>query len=320
MKKTIWKLLLPIAAFSLSSCAFMEMANNQKNSIDLGDGDTFVKWSLVENNNEYRPVESAYFEINKDTIRYFENGELKKEGEASITYHGLDDETRPLTIAINFGYKDHLRIYDELICFTEDTKEEIHQFTIMAEGYHIKPLRQGGVPIRDYHLSEMPYAFGTYVKEESEYSAYKNSDSGKVGDSTKLKGTFVDSSENKFYFLNNCFYNQNGYYFSSSNVYFRYENHAIDDFIEGTIRLTWIDSYEYGRRVNYALLRIMHGTSEPSEQKGVVLDPDYRLVDFNFSSDTQFSFTKGEYFYDNKECSWDPAKFVPGTYTRLNNN
>ena len=64
----------------------------------------------------------------------------------------------------------------------------------------------------------------------------------------------------------------------------------------------------------------MHGTSEPSEQKGVVLDPDYRLVDFDFSSDTQFSFTKGEYFYDNKECSWDPAKFVPGTYTRLNNN
>ena len=59
-------------------------------------------------------------------------------------------------------------------CYTEDDRDALRQFTIMSEGYHIEPLRGGGVPIRDYHLSDMPYAFGTYVKESSEQYTYKN--------------------------------------------------------------------------------------------------------------------------------------------------
>lgn len=318
MKRVISKICLPLIALTLSGCAFFEFKDNEKLVVDMGDGDSYITWSLVENNNEYRPIQEAHFEINKTNFKYYEDGELKKQGDVRSVYHGLDHTTRPLTIRLSFGYSDNLEQYDELICFTEDEKESLHQFTIMAEGYHIKPLRGGGVPIRDYHLSDMPYAFGTYVKDGTERKAYQNKNSGKVTESVKLNETFTDESENKFYFLNNCYFNVEGYYFTSSRIYFRYENNIKDISIEGTISLTWVDSYAYGRRVDYALLRIMHGEDEPSEQRGVVMDPDYHLVDFVFSDENTFSFTKGEYFYENRECPWDPNDFIPGTYRKSN--
>lgn len=315
MKKFILELLLPVIALTLSGCAFLEFAKNDKLVVDLGDGDTFVKWNLVENYNEYRPVQSAYFEINKDTIRYYENGNLKKEGNARILYNGFDNETRPLTIALKFGMDENgVDAYDELVCYTEDAKESIHQFTIMAEGYHVKALRMGGVPVRDYHISEMPYAFGTYVKEDTECSYYRGPSEIKVREATKLKGTYVDASENKFYFLNHNCYREDGYYYTSSNIYFRYENNIKNTFLEGTIRLSYYDSHELNRRVDTALLYVMHGQSEPSSEKGVVLEPDYQLLDFSFLEDGSLSFSEGTYFYDVRECDWNPANFVPGTY------
>ena len=68
--------LLAVLTLSLSGCAFLEIAENKQRVVDLGDGENFVKWNLVENDNEYHQVESAYFEINKDTIRYYEDGTL----------------------------------------------------------------------------------------------------------------------------------------------------------------------------------------------------------------------------------------------------
>ena len=318
MKKYILKLLLPIIAMSLSSCAFFEFQEADKLVVDLGEGDNFVKWSLVENDNEYRPVQSAYFEINKDTIKYYEDGNLKKQGNARILYYGLDNETRPLTIALKFGLnEDGFDPYDELVCYTEDAKESVHQFTIMAEGHRVKALRNGGVPVRDYHLSEMPYAFGTYVKEGTERTAYIKPEKVNVGEAAKLKGTFIDESNNKFYFLNNSLFRKNGYYYTSSCRYFRYENKENNTFIEGTIALSVIDSWEFKREVSFAKLWVLHGQSEPAKEKGVTLEPDYHLVDFLFQDENTLSFSDARYFYENQECDWDPANFVVGTYVRV---
>lgn len=314
MNKLISKLLLSVITLTLSSCAFLEIEENKKLVVDLGDGDNTVKWSLVENLNDYRPVQSAYFEVNKNTIKYYEDGTLKKEGTPTATYLGLDSSTSPLVISLGFGKDEKgFNNYDRLYCFTEDEKESLHQFSIMAEGYEIKPLRMGGVPVRDYHLSEMPYAMGTYVKEGTELSSYTNS-SDKSFEADKLKGSFVDASNNKFYFINNCFHRTDGYYFLSGNVYFRYENNIKNIFLEGTIGLSYFDSWELNRRVDVALLYVMHGQSEPAKEKGVYLDPDYQLLDFAFSEDGSLSFSEGTYFYDVRECDWDPTNFVPGTY------
>ena len=267
MKKFVLKLLLPLIGLTLSSCAFLEIAENKQRVVDLGDGENFVKWNLVENNNEYHQVESAYFEINKNTIRYYEDGTLKKEGAPNAVYFGPESTTSSLVLQLKFGKsEDGVREADNLYCFTEDEKENVHQFTIMAEGYEVKALRRGGVPVRDYHLSEMPYAMGTYVKENTEQYKYQNSTDKDIT-ADKLKGSFVDASNNKFYFLNNCYYQQNGYYLLSANIYFRYENHAKNIFLEGTICTSYFDSYELNRRVDVAFYMCCMGKANHQVKK-----------------------------------------------------
>ena len=93
MKKLLTVLLAMTIIFSLSGCAFAEFLENEKNAVDLGDGEEYVKWHLVENDNEYSAVESAYFEFCKDSFRYYENGELKREGEVGINYYGVEKGT-----------------------------------------------------------------------------------------------------------------------------------------------------------------------------------------------------------------------------------
>ena len=52
MKKLTSKLMLPLLALTLSSCAFFEFKDNEKNMVDMGNGENSIKWNLVENNNE----------------------------------------------------------------------------------------------------------------------------------------------------------------------------------------------------------------------------------------------------------------------------
>ena len=49
-------LLFPVLVLSLSSCAFFEFEEAKKYDIDLGDNENYVRWNLIENNNECRPV------------------------------------------------------------------------------------------------------------------------------------------------------------------------------------------------------------------------------------------------------------------------
>ena len=68
MKKILVLLIILILSFSFSGCALTELLNDEKNVIDVSNGESYVKYNLVSNNNEYRPVESAYFEFLKDTF------------------------------------------------------------------------------------------------------------------------------------------------------------------------------------------------------------------------------------------------------------
>ncbi len=312
MNKLTKTFLFPILVLSLSGCAFFEMENNRQYNVDLGDDDNYVKWNLVENNNKYRPVQSAYFEFAKDKFIYYEDGALKKEGKSSVKYFGLEDAISQMTIIINTtntNYDDG-RIY----CFTEDAKDDLHQFTMMSMGYEIKPLTTGGVPVRDYHLSEMPYAFGTYVKEGNEKYTYQHERL-----LTKYNGSFVDENGNKFYLLTNLYANDSGSTVTYGTTYFRYENNLNHTFIEGTLGPSGYDDWELGYYRTTALLYIMHGESEPAKEKGVYASPDYHLYDFTFDeTDTAITFTSAAYFDENnKECDYNPTNFVPGTYTKV---
>ena len=76
MKKSIILFLILIVSFLLTGC---DLLTQDDNVVDLGNGETAIKWNLVINDNEYRPVQSAYFEFNEDTFKYYEEGILKKE-------------------------------------------------------------------------------------------------------------------------------------------------------------------------------------------------------------------------------------------------
>ncbi len=315
MKKILAIIFTFLICLTFSGCFLSELSNDKKNIVDLGNKQTFVKWNLVHNNNLYRQVESAYFEFNNETFKYYENGELKKQGSHRITYYGLENTISPLHLNLEFG-KDSsgFNVYDYIDCYTEDSKEDLHQFTIISEGYHIEPLRSGGVPIRDYHLSDMPYAFGTYVKESAEQYTYKN---GKVNylNCAKLDGTFIDESGNKFYFANNAYSSDSESV--SYDIYMRYENNLDNTVLEGNIKLSYYDDWDTGEQRNCALLYVMHGENEPSEEAGISVFADYQLNDFNFGDDDSICFSGGDYFTDNPECDFNPNNFIAGTYYKV---
>ena len=202
-------------------------------------------------------------------------------------------------------------------CYTEDAKEDLHQFTIISEGYHVETVRDGGVPVRDYHLSEMPYAFGTYVKEESEPYTYQNGKANYLN-CARLDGTFVDEAGNKFYFANNSYSSDPNS--ASYTVYMRYESRENSTFVEGTIGLSYYEDFYTNERHDVALIYVMHGEWEPAEEKGTSAFADYQLMDFSFDGDDSFTFAFAEYFSDTKECDYDPTHFIPGTYRRISAN
>ncbi len=318
MKKLLALLLVLFMTIGLSGCALMELFHDKDNVVNLGDGDRTAKWHLAVNDNEYRPVDSAYFEFDKTSFKYYENGLLKKEGTHRITYYGVENSNTPLHLNLEFG-KDNtgLSIFDYVDCYTEDKKDDLHQFTIISQGYHIEPLRSGGVPVRDYHLSDMPYALGTYVKEGKEQYQYKNGRVNYLG-CASLSGQFIDGSGNLLYFVNNSYsasYQSTDY--SKYTVYMRYENNTNNTFVEGTIKLSYFDDWDTGNNRKVATIYVLHGENEPALAAGTYAEPDYQLLDFTFIGDTTISFSSGDYFYDNHECAFNPTNFVGGTYNKI---
>ncbi|MBR2296002.1 MAG: hypothetical protein IKA43_01185 [Clostridia bacterium] len=321
MKRFFAILLILSMTLCLMGCDFVsniigEGDDDEEDVVNLGEeggeGEGLVKWVLVQNNNEYSDVESAYFEFGADSFKYYENGELKKEGSPRITYHGLENSISPLNITLNFGTDSTgLSIFDYLECYTEDERDSLCQFTIMREGYHIDPPRTGGVPVRDYHLSEFPYAFGTYVKEGNEPYTYQNGKANYLN-CAKLDGAFVDQGGNKLYFVNNAY--SCDPQSVSYDIYMRYENNINNTSVEGTIKLSYYDKAD-GRH-SIAMIYVLHGVDEPSKEGGVSVDADFKLEDFVLGDDS-ISFAFGEYFYGNDECEYDPNNFIGGVYYKV---
>lgn len=318
MKKVFSLVFISLLLLCLSGCSILELIKDDDDIVDLGSGETIAKWNLVWNNNEYRPVETAYFEFDNTNFKYYENGELKKEGSHRITYFGVENTISPLHLNLNFGLDStRFSIYDYIYCYTEDSKDNLHQFTIISEGYHIKPLRSGGVPVRDYHLSDMPYAFGTYVKEGTEQYEYKN---GKVNylNCAKLDGTFIDEFGNKLYFANNSYSSNNdSNVYSSYTIYMRYENNQKNITLEGTIKLSWYEDFYTKEHYDVALIYVMHGESEPGEESGTSVEADYELFKFVFTDENDIQFESAKYFSEKKECEFDPIDFVGGLYHKV---
>mgnify|MGYP003526485739 CR=1 FL=1 len=137
MKKIIALIIVFVTVLGLSGCAFFEIFDDNSNVVDLGASERYVRWSLVENDNEYSTVESAYFEFNSESFKYYEDGALKKEGTHRITYLGVENTIAPLHINLDFGKDESgLSIFDYLDCYTEDEKDNLSQFTLAHTDNH----------------------------------------------------------------------------------------------------------------------------------------------------------------------------------------
>lgn len=309
MKKLLGVLIILLLMISLSGCALLDLIHNKDNIVSLGDGKTYIRWNLVSNNNEIRKIDSAYFEFNEDSFRYYENDKLIKAGSHRITYYGVDNLISPLHLNLEFGDdSNNFAKYDYIDCYTEDEKDAITQFTIKREAYHVKTVINDGIPIRDYHLKDMPYAFGTYVKESTKEYSYKNGKANYLN-CAKLDGTFYDSFGNIIYFANNSY--SNNVDSSFYTVYMHYENKLNNSCVEGTIYLSYRG--DKPDENNVALIYVMHGESEPSGEEGVSVLADYILEGIELNNES-ITFTSADYYSDLKECDYNPSNFIIGTY------
>lgn len=314
MKKLCTLFLALALLCSLCGCALSEWLHDKDNVVSLGDGNTFVKWHLACNDNAYSTVRSAYFEFNESTFRYYEDGVLKKEGTHRITYYGAEGFVSPLHLDLQFG-KDGsgLSVFDYVDCYTEDARDALCQFTVIREAYHIDAPRSGGVPVRDYHLSDMPYAMGTYVREGAQRRDYQSGKANYLG-CAALDGTYLDEAGNLFYFLNNSYaYDPES---TSYTVYMRYENRAEGSFVEGTVQLSYYEDFLSGTPHNVALIYVTHGHNEPSPSEDEPLLADFQLMDFNLGEDASFTFLNGSHYADPPACDFDPTHFAGGAYRK----
>jgi hypothetical protein len=136
-------------------------------------------------------------------------------------------------------------------------------------------------------------------------------------DCAKLSGLFSDGNGNSIYLVNNSYsasYKSSEY--SKYTAYIRYES-SNGSYLEGTVGLSWYEDQQTGERRNVALIYVMHGENEPGKESGTYAEPDYRLFDFDFVSDSSIAFSGADYFYDNRECDYDPNGFISGIYHKV---
>ena len=200
------------------------------------------KFYLYEAADERAEYMNTYFDIDGSegnfTIKYYENGTLKKEGVFKKIV------TRPDKIGshsdnLHFNLKcgdtyEHISAYTE--CF-----EPLDQFRIIDE-------YSGGDKEIKYFYSELPFVLGTYVREGAEYvkeAATTNEQDyciPTLGNYTaELNGRYSLDEEHYFYFISPRGYvGKDGPYLDS---YFQYYAPGLDKPIEGFAHgITYEDS------------------------------------------------------------------------------
>lgn len=231
MKKYIRFTLLSLIMISSSSCGMFE-------SLFGGDTDTVHKTSYEAITGKYYLYDSldkrhnytdTYFDINGKkgdfTLKYYENGVLKKDGvfQRIVTYK---DKIGTWKDNLHFNIKcgdtsEHIGTYTESF-------DPIDQFRIVEE--------YTGADTK-YYLSELPFVIGTYVREGKEYKE----ESAPTGDTNYIIPTLetFTSGLNGIYRLDENHY----FYFLFPNIndnyafgYYQYFSSSLDKPLEGFVQ------------------------------------------------------------------------------------
>ena len=224
------------------------------------------KFFLREATDPRIDITDTYFEIDGTegnfSLKYYENGTLKKEGEMN----------RIVTREDKIGsWSDNLHLnvkcgstYEHIGAYTESF-EPINQFRILEE-------YRGGRTEEKYTYSELPFVLGTYVREGESFvkeSHHTNADDYTVSTlanyTAELNGKFALDAEHYFYFISpRGFVMKDGPYLDS---YFQYYAPGLDTPIEGFAHgITYESSYAPPRLfLTYSRAADFYGTLEDTE-------------------------------------------------------
>ncbi|MBR4800312.1 MAG: hypothetical protein IK048_01350 [Clostridia bacterium] len=234
MKKSLIFILIFVlifAAFSLAGCGLLDaITGNSSDGVEqLFDecNESTGKWFCYDYFTGEQTDAYFLFDGTKDVMHfeYFEGDVLKRDGVFRVVNRGVGKSVS-VPLSIGFEIKGDSRRRDWIECYADDFKSDFTQFTIMDE-YRDAGLSKSGTPLwHVYRLSEMPFKFGTYIKEgatlKEERRDYEYADRYYIP-----SGEYVHESGAKFTFVTT-------YY--TSALLFRYQNG--DNVVEGVYGLS----------------------------------------------------------------------------------
>ena len=317
MKKSALIILISVlilATFSLAGCGLLDaVTGNSSDGVEqLFDECTETNGKWVYYDFWTKELDTDTYIVfngtkNVMTFEYYEDGVLKRDGVFRVVYRGVGADVS-VPLSIGFEIKGDAKHRDWLECYADDFKTDFTQFTVIDE-YRDKGLTRSGTPLwHDYRLGEMPFKFGTYVKEGSTLKEEKND--YKYADRYYIpSGEYVHESGAKFTFVTT-------YY--TSALLFRYEDG--DKVVEGVYGLSGNNDIFFPYLDYHAGCGL---TEEQARKYGDTLyfPPNYNVYGSFYVTDnspsitiTRFTAIEG-YDYDTSACNWRL-----GTYTRVDNS
>ena len=332
MKKIVKLLALPLLVTALTSCADIFSGDNSDIHTKSYEPVT-GKFVLKEVADKRVTIGDTYFDIDGSqgnfTLKYYENGALKKEGKMNrvVTREKYLGEVKDtLHFNVNCGGKsEHISTYTESL-------DPINQFRIIEEYYGSN---------YKYHLSELPFIMGTYVREGLELQEEKptvNMEPTIENFNFALDGKFALDEQTYFYFVSP---KANNFALGPYMSYFQYYSPSLTKPLEGFVNGRTYTNVDGQTRLN---MTYGHAVEESKAFKNISetvlfgyysFDANDRMlehwgtVDFSNGELHSFSFehlsrewTDEEWDLFTKDESYhmpDPiiADYIGGTYTKV---
>ena len=322
--------LIPLLSLCLTGCGLLEALFEKDTDVihtksyEPATG-KYVLYEALDK--RITDISNTYFDIDGKnmTLKYYENGVLKKDGEIQklltrSDYIGYYSDVLHFNVKIG-------KTAEHISCYTESI-DPINQFRIIEEYYN------PGDAL--YYLSELPYIMGTYVREGEAFVAeqpHKNDKDYLTPDdenfTAAINGKYALDENHYFYFLNpRGWATPNGKFHES---FFQYYSSKLDKPIEGFIWgysaedidnvvrksfyiRTYRDSVDWGKE-QPGRISFYYNTFEGNGENTEML---FHFGEIDFSNGVMNSFTFEHLSRPWTDAEWKP--YLSGEVDRLPDN
>ena len=336
MKKVMKILCFPVLSLLISGCYMPWEKDTDEQHLRSYEPITgkFVLHDALDKRDEHH---GTYFIFdgsrNVKTVKYYENGELKREGQFNkiLTYK---DRIGKWCDNLHLNIKIDSKTYEHISTYTESF-EPLNQFRILEE--------YEGFDTR-FYLSELPYVMGTYVREGAEYkeeAQHTNTYDCIIPSDSRINlgfdGFYKLDEEHYFYFLSPRGWSlpdEYGYFYDSYYQYYAPElEKPLEGFANGWLSTVEGRGYVINLRVNRNSVNEWKYQDQalymgyPYTNDRGILDYKYGTVDYADGVVNSFTFehisrswsdNEWNKYVSGKEDLPDPIQYgyVGGTYVR----